>query len=332
MSLPHVIHLIDDTRPGGVMRVLDHIRNHGSGRARHELRVVARGALTAPALEADLIVSHLSVRWAGLPFLMGLRARNAARPILHVEHSYTAGFVAHRVPARGRFFTLLRTAYALFDRVVAVSAAQQGWLAARGLVEPGRLTLLRSAVDVAPFLALPGIGARPRVVGAIGRLDAQKGFDILIRAFRAVPDPELRLEVVGDGPERAALQALAAGDGRIRFHGHAADPVPAMAGVEVVAMPSRWEAYGLVALEARAAGRLVLCASVDGLDDHIRAGALPVGPGVADWTAALGALATTDPRPRCARMRARAADATAAFAQSWDGLIAEVTAAPARAA
>lgn len=168
--------------------------------------------------------------------------------------------------------------------------------------------------------------------GAIGQLDAQKGFDILIRALRAVPDPELRLEVIGDGPERAALQALAAGDGRIRCHGHAADPVAAMAGVEVVAMPSRWEAYGLVPLEARAAGRLVLCAGVDGLDDHIRAGALPVRPGVTDWMAALHGLATTNPRPRCAGMRARAADATAAFAQDWDGLIAELAAAPARAA
>lgn len=292
MSRPTVVHLVDDTTPGGVMRVIDHIVTHPAmmRAADHQVLPVRRGRLTPPRISAAMIVSHLAISWRALPMLMQLRAMQAHVPVLHVEHSYTAGFVAQNVDKPQRFFTLLRTAYALFDHVAAVSAAQWHWLAMRGLVEPGRLSLLRSAVDVTPFLKLPPVRHAPAVVGAMGRLDGQKGFDILIRAFRACDRPDLRLEVFGDGPERAALAALARGDARITFHGRYHDPVAAMAAVDVVAMPSRWEAYGLVGLEARAAGRGLWVSGADGLADHARGGATRVGQGVEAWRSALAGL------------------------------------------
>lgn len=322
-----IIHLIDDSTPGGVMRLLHHIRTHAllMRGIKHEVREIRRGSLSAPQLKADLIVSHLAISWRGLPFLMQLRAMNAHIPLLHVEHSYTAGFVAHKVRSKLRFFTLLRTAYALFDKVAAVSEAQHAWISERGLVDMARLELLRSAVDVMPFLRLPAVTHAPKTIGAIGRLDEQKGFDVLIAAFRACPRHDLRLKIYGNGVEGPALQALAEDDARITFHSHIDNPVEAMAAVDVVAMPSRWEAYGLVGLEARAAGRALLVSGVDGLADHVASGAHRVNNTVDGWVDVLNGL-DASVLLAAAIGRLRAMESADKSANAWASLIREMTA------
>ncbi|MDF0597756.1 glycosyltransferase family 4 protein [Psychromarinibacter halotolerans] len=316
-----IAHLVDDTNPGGVTRYLDFLaRDPGmAALARHEIVEVPRTRAASARVQADVIVSHLTVAWRGLPGLMALRARHAGTPLIHVEHSYSAGFVAANVSAPRRFFTLLRTAYALFDRVVAVSHPQASWLAARDLVRPDALTVIQPQVDLSRFRALPRPTGPVRCFGAVGRLDAQKGFDVLIRAFQAVQGDDLSLKIFGDGPERGRLEDLAAGDPRIRFQGFAADPAMAYAACDAVVMPSRWEPYGLVAQEALAAGRPVLVSGVDGLSDHLASGAISTsGPGVEALTEAL--------RGMCGRMAAdllpASQPATADLAQAWRVLLA----------
>ncbi|WP_136442605.1 glycosyltransferase [Pacificoceanicola onchidii] len=326
MPLPLVLHLIDDTTPGGVMRVIDFLTTSPamSAFARHQVMRVSRGA-ALPACRADVIVSHLTVNWRALPRLIAFRARHAHLPLVHVEHSYTESFTAQNVPGKGRFFALLRTAYALFDRVVAVSDAQGDWLRSRGLVRASALRVISSTVDLSGFHALPAPRGRARVIGGIGRLHRQKGFDVLINAFRALPGAELELHLYGEGPEKAALQALAGDDPRIFFAGHTDDPETAMRAVDVVAMPSRWEAFGLVALETRAAGRRLICAQVDGLRDSGDGGLFVRGHRTEDWTAALLATLASAPPPRLAP----GADSAAA---DWQAMIAELNCAEAAAA
>lgn len=325
MLLPHILHLVDDASPGGVTRVLQHLSRcpHLAAFACHRVGVVRRGALRPPDLTAaDLIVSHLSLSWRTLPALAALRATAGLRPLVHVEHSYSAGFETACVPARTRFRTMLRLGFGLCDRVVAVSAGQADWMRGARLLPAARLQVIPSTVNLDAFAALPAASHPPRVIGALGRFDRQKGFDILIRAFRNRPHAPLQLRLIGDGPEAPALRTLAAGDPRIRFSGFTDDPAAAMAGLDAVAMPSRWEPYGLVALEARAAGRLLLAAPVDGLGDHIRDGALAVrDSSEAGWAAALDALTDMAPGPRVARARAAALGADRAFAQGWADLV-----------
>ena len=81
------------------------------------------------------------------------------------------------------------------------------------------------------------------------------------------------MHLYGQGEEEDTLRALAVGDKRIQFKGFAASPTAAYAQVDAVIMPSRWEAYALVAIEALSAGRGVLCADIDGLRDHAASGA-----------------------------------------------------------
>ncbi|MEN8831478.1 MAG: glycosyltransferase family 4 protein [Pacificibacter sp.] len=271
---PVILHLVDDTTAGGVMRVIECIcgSNVLANSGTHRVHRVTRGRFMILPDWADIIVSHTTISWRSLPALIALRASHPKTPLIHVEHSYTAAFVSHNVTHNGRFSSLLKAAFSLFDRVVAVSHAQANWMTSRKLVSAQRLTTIQSCVDLTPFHAINPAAGPIKTFGAIGRLDQQKGFDMLINAFKALPDPSLRLKIFGTGPEEQALRETAAGDGRIEFMGFCTDPSLPFKDVDAVVMPSRWEAFGLVAIEARAAGRRLLCSRVDGLMDHASLG------------------------------------------------------------
>lgn len=270
MTPIRVIHLVDDTTPGGVMRMLNHLLTlpelHGP--VQQVVKVVGKSAFSLGRQDADVIVSHLALSWRVLPPLMALRAFNPSARILHVEHSYTRAFTALNVKNKARFYTMLRTSYALFDGIIAVSEGQSEWLMQRELVRKDVLSVVRPQVDLSEFEALAPPDPSTRVIGAFGRLEPQKGFDILIEAFLLVRDPGARLMIFGDGSEGATLKDMAKGDPRISFRGHCTDLQRAYSETNLVAMPSRWESFGLVAQEAQAAGRSVLASDIDGLSDQ----------------------------------------------------------------
>ena len=104
-----------------------------------------------------------------------------------------------------------------------------------------------------------------RVVLAVGRLVYYKGFEYLVRAMVAVRG---RLLILGDGPLRPELEALAAALGvadRVTIRGGVADLAPYYHAADVFALPAvaRSEAFGLVQLEAMAAGTAVVNTAVD---------------------------------------------------------------------
>jgi rhamnosyl/mannosyltransferase len=105
----------------------------------------------------------------------------------------------------------------------------------------------------------------PRVVLAVGRLVYYKGFDYLIRAMAVV---EGHLVILGDGPLRAPLQSLASGlglAGRVTLAGAVPRLAPYYHAADVFALPAvaRSEAFGLVQLEAMAAGLPVVNTRID---------------------------------------------------------------------
>ena len=105
----------------------------------------------------------------------------------------------------------------------------------------------------------------PRMVLAVGRLVYYKGFDYLLRAMAAV---DATLVVLGDGPLRPALQALAAELGiaeRVHFGGSAPRLAPWYHAADVFTLPAvaRSEAFGIVQLEAMAAGTPVVNTRLD---------------------------------------------------------------------
>ncbi len=280
------VHLIDDRTPGGVMRMVSFLTSAPDPTCHHSVLDFHDWRRIYPS--PDIIVSHLAVSWSNLPAFLAMRARFPSARLIHVEHSYTQSFTALNVSNRRRFFTLLRTAYSVFNSVICVSKAQATWMRSRNLVALHALETCNSMVDFAAFSKVPPAGLQPRRLGLVGRLDRQKGFDIAIRAFRSLDDRDLELKIFGNGPQEQHLRQLAMGDTRIQFLGYSTNSRDIYAQVDAVLMPSRWEAFGLVAAEAFAAGRPVLAANVDALKDANREGiTLIPGHGVGVWTQGL---------------------------------------------
>ncbi|WP_421857943.1 glycosyltransferase family 4 protein [Oricola sp.] len=321
-----VSHLIDDASFGGVNRMLDHLANSPelARSSFHRIVRVKRGQLSPPSLTSDVIVSHLSINWANLPMLTALRAIYPNHPIIHVEHSYSQRFVAANVENRSRFDTLLRTAYSLFDAVVAVSDAQYRWLARKQYCPAGRLVAIPPCVDLDPYFDVaPKAPSATFTIGAIGRFDVQKGFDILLDGFLAADRKDLELRIIGAGDDRDALVARAGDHPRISIQGYMENTAPAIAACDAVAMPSRWEPYGLVALEAMAAERPVFCPRIDGLSDHIAAGAIDIGENSVDgWATFLAGLDPDTLAPHALTGRESARIAAKRFVEAWTDLIA----------
>jgi glycosyltransferase involved in cell wall biosynthesis len=108
------------------------------------------------------------------------------------------------------------------------------------------------------------------LIGAVGRLEHQKGFDVLLRSLAEVPDASLC--IVGDGSERAALERLAHELGiadRVLWDGWSDDPRSLLGTFDVLAVPSRFEGFPLVVLEALLARAAVVATDVGSVAEAV---------------------------------------------------------------
>lgn len=140
-------------------------------------------------------------------------------------------------------------------------------------IEQGRVIF--NAANVEEFAAAEPFAYPRPYVFAIGRLVPQKGFDVLLRAFAAAGVESHDLLLAGDGPERAALEALAAElnlGGRVQFLGRAdRKQVPSLfAGCSFFVLPSRAdEGLPVVCAEAMAAGKAVVATRSGGAPEAV---------------------------------------------------------------
>jgi glycosyltransferase involved in cell wall biosynthesis len=119
-----------------------------------------------------------------------------------------------------------------------------------------------------------GLDAGAFVVTGVGRLVPVKGFDLLVDALPALVAavPETHVVLIGDGPERAALERRAADLGvgeRLHLLGARTDVARCLSATDVLAAPSRNEGMGRVLVEAMALGIPVVAAAVGGIPDVI---------------------------------------------------------------
>lgn len=323
-----VAHLSDDAALGGVSKVVEFLLAHLGGGFEQRLVSVQPTRMTPLAIDADVIVMHASSSWAKLAYLALLRMADPRRPLILVEHTYTASFMRRHVTSPARFRALLRTAYGLATRVVTVSDAQAAWLIAERLVAPDKLHVIKAASDVAPMFAVapPAPHAGPLVVGAYGRYSGEKGFDVLIEAFRSVPPDVARLVIGGLGPEKARLMAAARDLPHVVIGDVVRDVAGFLAGVDAVAIPSRREAFGQVALEARAAARPVIATAVDGLVEQLSPayGTLVPPDDPAALATAIRALAGRDLAAMGRAARRSAEGHAPAVAAGWRDLLSTV--------
>ena len=226
------------------------------------------------------------------------------------------------------------------DRLVANTGAEADDLIARYDADPERVDTVAPGVDLRRFTpgdrsaarAALDLPADALVLTFVGRIQPLKAPDVLLRAAAEllVRHPELRSRLVvlvvggpsGSGLDRPeSLHELAAELGIadvVRFlPPQGGDALTAVyRSADVVAVPSYNESFGLVALEAQAAGAPVVAAAVGGLSVAVRdeeSGLLVPGHGTEQWARALGSLLLDDRRRE--RMGRAAAQQAARF--SW---------------
>jgi glycosyltransferase involved in cell wall biosynthesis len=125
-----------------------------------------------------------------------------------------------------------------------------------------------------------GLSASDRVLVTVGRLVARKGLDQLLRVVARLQDPSLRLIVIGEGPERPALERACASLGiaeRVRFTGFVSEEQKYgfLSAADLYVSTTLHEGFGIVFLEALSRGLPVICygegGQIDFIDDAVGA-------------------------------------------------------------
>jgi glycosyltransferase involved in cell wall biosynthesis len=149
------------------------------------------------------------------------------------------------------------------------------------------------ALDRRPARQALGLDPARRLVAQVGRLEPQKDYPTFLAAAARVATalPDVDFLVVGDGALRAELETTARGldiADRVRFLGLRHDVPGLLAGVDVLALTSRWEGLPNVVIEAMATGAVAVATDVGGCSELIVAGetGLLVPPGRPDAVAA----------------------------------------------
>jgi glycosyltransferase involved in cell wall biosynthesis len=240
------------------------------------LRAAEQVRRLAVSRQADILHAHgylagLATAWA----LRGLQPRPALVLTAHVFPASPNG--------KGRAGPAQQWAYRwLFDRIdrgIAVSESIRDavapytrngaarWSVIHNGIDPRRF---RRRIDAGAKRAEIGLNPSAVVVGVVARLSPEKGVDVFLRAAAHVAEeiPNVDFVVVGDGPQREALEGLAHElrlTGQVVFLGRRRDVPDILAALDVLVAPSREESFGLAALEGVVAGVKTIASDVGGL-------------------------------------------------------------------
>jgi glycosyltransferase involved in cell wall biosynthesis len=227
-----------------------------------------------------------AARWAGVPIVLASRRELAGdrtlwqRQAIRMACSLSTGIVANSRAAGSRLIGWSRSA------------------ASRVTVVPNCLDLeeFRATRPPAEVRASLGVPATAPLVGILGALRMEKDHATFLRAAARVAAelPEARFLLVGDGPQRAALEALAQElniAGRVLFAGDRNDVADLLASLDVFVLSSSTESFPNAILEAMAMERAVVATRVGGIPELVEEGMTGFLVPVSDATAMAGRIA-----------------------------------------
>ncbi len=266
------------------------------------LAVIRRNSERAARLSAGGL-SPVELGFGGpLDLLTGRRLRatlGAFRPQVVVAWMNRAARFCRAATPASRPWTLVGrlggqydlSYYRGCDVLVANTRGLCDWISSQGWPRERLKHLPNFAADLAG--AAPAALQGKRRILAMGRLHPNKDFPALLRALARLPE-EVHLSLAGDGPERAAVEALARElgiAGRVSLLGWRSDVGALLAGAEMLVVPSRVEPLGNVVLEGFSARRPVIATAADGPREVIEDGRTGLLVPVGDDAALAGAIA-----------------------------------------
>jgi glycosyltransferase involved in cell wall biosynthesis len=263
-------------------------------------------------------------------------------PTITTVHGFTGG--GWRV---GLYERIQCRAFRWFDAVAAVSHPLAQRLAASGVrrdrihVVPNAFTPPAQTLDRATARQALSIPEDGFVVGWVGRLSREKGADILLDAVARLPGVPVNVSMLGEGPDREALQHHAAELGigeRITWHGVVRDACSLFRAFDVLVLSSRTEGCPIVLFEAMATGVPIVATRVGGVPDVVSPAEASLVP--AEDAAALAAGIAevfrdrehAAARARAAHRRLLAEFQPAAWVARYDALYRRIQKVPAGAA
>ena len=231
-------------------------------------------------------IVHLH-RLANFSLLKVLNAVGTGRfdrvPVVLTLHDYRLRCAAHdlrHTDGRGcRLQPLCRTRLAVNRAIcgpVALVVSPSHYLLDRHLEQRFFNRATRLVLPYGRSLSPPagaGVGEGTRNIVFLGLMQSSDGPQVLIRAFRRLPDPGLRLHLLGGGPELRACAALAEGDPRILFHGAPTQEAwrELLATADCAILPTLWESSPPPRLfEAMASNAVVIASRIGGIPELLK--------------------------------------------------------------
>jgi len=223
---------------------------------------------------ADILHAHGYM--AGATAAWALRGLTPAPRLLLTAHVLPTVGLGPRGMVRATGYRML---LCRCDHVITVSEAARDSLLQIAPAVADRSTVIHNGIDPAIYRPRLDIGIKKREIGVrpeaatvavIGRLAPEKGVDVFLRAasLLAREMPNVEFLIVGEGPERERLEALAHGlgiGGQTVFAGERHDVPHILATLDALVVPSLQEAFGLSALEGLAARLPVIVSRVGGM-------------------------------------------------------------------
>jgi len=265
------------------VRVLPLAMDHFGG-LRKNIRAYRQLAKILRSEHFDLVQTHTSV--AGALGRVAARTHTQA-PVVHMLHAFASH--AHRSRLTRRVGLLIeRRLDRWTDWYIAGSRAMVQRGVSQKIFTADKVVLISNGIDLARFSTPAGDdlhlddtvsinGHAGVTVGFLGRLEKQKGVAYLIRAAAIVrkQNRNVRFLIAGEGALRTQLERLAsqlAVADTVEFVGWKHDIARFLKQIDIMAMPSLWEAFGLSAAEAMALERPVIASHIEGLPEVVEAG------------------------------------------------------------
>lgn len=145
-------------------------------------------------------------------------------------------------------------------------------------ISPDDMEVVHNGIDPAPFDSADkanfGLPVNSLAIGFVGRLEKRKGLLELATAWTSIASqlPHGHLLIAGIGPDEAAARSLLGNTPRVHWLGFRSDIPSVFRSLDIVAIPSHWEGFGLVAGEALLAGAAVVATNTSSLPEIVTDG------------------------------------------------------------